>query len=761
MLMNIYDFLCDIQGDIKMATKIRFLIFIISLAYISCQDMPTKSSYTNPLDSENPHTGGDPFKLKARIANGGISLTWSEVTIKTIIGYNIYRSIDKSDNYVRLDSAIKGTTTWTDTAVTNGHTYWYKVTAFGNEAIESSRSNVVPVVINTTPVIVINAGDEYAISRKVQLTILAGAATQMWLSNHSDFSESFFGDYISSKDWILTKGGGTKTVYLKVKYADESISSVIFDTIEPQPITKASISINNNARYASKNETILSISVDGAQFMKIAEDSTFSGLLWVPFAADTIFQLSPDEGDKAIYFQFKNDFELVSPIFHKNITLDLTRPKAIFSVRPDSGVTNETDFEFDATKSTDNLSHYENIEVRWDWENDGNYDADWTRDKRITHRYSEGGTKTIKLQIRDGAGWLTEYSQTIFVNSRPVAQFSVSPPAGEDTTVFYFDASASSEPDADKILFRWDFQGDKIWEIDWSVEKNVSYQFAQGGNYLTRLEVKDSYGLINSYQQYVIVFYASPMVYIPAGEFTMGSKETGRDEEVGDSDEHPLHNVYLGDFYIDKYEVTNAQYSQFLTAGNSAHYYPEMQILNRWDGSFVAKEGYENHPVIFVTYNDALEYAHWRGKSLPTEAQWEKAARGTDMRLYPWGNILEKNRLNYWGSDDPFENVSGAKTVPIGFYDGANHLGYQTKDSPSPYGTYDMAGNLWEWCSDWYQADYYSHSPSQNPTGASSGSFRVIRGGSWADEIYYVRTTCRSHHLPSDRSPTIGFRCVK
>ena len=470
-----------------MALKILFSIILIIFIVVNCQDMPNKPSYKNPLDTKNPQTNGDPFRLRIDSTAAEVTLIWSEVQLEAVFGYNVYRSIDEPDTFNLLGATVVGDTTWVDTTVVNGFIYWYKVIAVGKTGDESSQTNVAAVRLDTDPIIKINGDAIYTYTTTVILTILAPNAVEMIISNYDDFRDGTWENYKTSKTWLLLDEEGPKTVYIKMKY----------------------------------------------------EDGTESPLFW-----DTI-----------------------------------------------------------------------------------------TYDRK-----------------------------------------------------------------------------------------------------------------------------ASNVVFIPAGVFTMGS-ESG----VGDNDEQPKHTIYLDDYYIDKYEVTNKQYSQFLTDidDGESYYYHDMKIINNGDGTFDSEPGFEFHPVIYVSYEDAKAYAFWSGGSLPTEAQWEKAARSDELRIYPWGDLLESNQANFWNSGDPFESTISPPTTPVGYYNGVNWNGYQTSDSPSPYGAYDMAGNVWEWCSDFYQADYYSQSQNSNPSGPANGTARVVRGGSWADNPYYLRSACRSHRQPFDVFGNVGFRCVK
>jgi formylglycine-generating enzyme required for sulfatase activity len=256
------------------------------------------------------------------------------------------------------------------------------------------------------------------------------------------------------------------------------------------------------------------------------------------------------------------------------------------------------------------------------------------------------------------------------------------------------------------------------------------------------------------------------MVPVPAGDFAMGS-------EGGGADETPVHTVYLDAFLIDKYEVTNAQYQQFIDAGGytttaywSAEGWAQRQAAgwtepSYWTtGEYNCGPAWPGFPVVGVSWYEAEAYANFAGKRLPTEAEWEKAARGTDQRAYPWGAGLSEARANYNGSGDPYDDGS----TPVGFYDGRLHPSppFQTMDSPSPYGAYDMAGNVWEWVADWYGADYYSVSPSANPPGPSSGSYRGLRGGAWVNDSIDLRSAYRGDtSAPEYRYRGVGFRCAR
>ena len=220
------------------------------------------------------------------------------------------------------------------------------------------------------------------------------------------------------------------------------------------------------------------------------------------------------------------------------------------------------------------------------------------------------------------------------------------------------------------------------------------------------------------------------LVYVPEGEFLMGSE----DEDAEDQ-EKPEHTVYLDAFWIYQHEVTNDQYRQCVEDNGCS------QPRNT---SAFASSSYGDHPVVYVNWNQAGDYCQWAGGRLPSEAEWEKAARGTDGRLYPWGEESPTCDLaNYSGCE--------GGTVPVGSY----------PSGASPYGALDMAGNVWEWVADWFADRYYSNSPYMNPSGPASGGTRVIRGGSWSYNEWLLRVSSRYGSSPAASSFYYGFRCFR
>lgn len=258
---------------------------------------------------------------------------------------------------------------------------------------------------------------------------------------------------------------------------------------------------------------------------------------------------------------------------------------------------------------------------------------------------------------------------------------------------------------------------------------------------------------------------------VPAGEFLKGQHE------------HPTLVDY--DYEIMVTDVTNAQYARYLTEALAAGavtlaaedqkivgYYPgdefrgakheepiaegdwlhidlnEEGLRLSFDGTtFTPLPGYENHPMVQVTWFGARAYCTYYGWRLPTEVEWEKAARGTDNRPYPWGDKFERNNANFYSSKDLYEKITGklGDTTPVGFYNGKTYDGYETLDSPSPYGLYDMAGNVWQWTGDVYEDQHY----------------RYMRGGSKMEYEYNLRVWTRNNAAPEYFGPSVGFRCAR
>lgn len=224
----------------------------------------------------------------------------------------------------------------------------------------------------------------------------------------------------------------------------------------------------------------------------------------------------------------------------------------------------------------------------------------------------------------------------------------------------------------------------------------------------------------------------TPMLRVAAGEFLRGNND-------GFPDEQGEQQIYLDDFYIDQYEVTNRMYNECVQAGSCT--LPRLPRSVNF-ANYYAETDFGNYPVIWVDWNDAANYCEFVGKRLPTEAEWEKTARGPEGFLYPWGDEPPKKQANF---NYIMKDVTSVGSFP--------------KDL-SPYGAFDMAGNVREWVADWYQWDYYLVSPASNPTGPETGVTKVLRGGSWNDTELALRVTARKNFLPDSFDSNLGFRCA-
>jgi formylglycine-generating enzyme required for sulfatase activity len=262
------------------------------------------------------------------------------------------------------------------------------------------------------------------------------------------------------------------------------------------------------------------------------------------------------------------------------------------------------------------------------------------------------------------------------------------------------------------------------------------------------------------------------MVLVPAGEFTMGTPAGSG----GLPDEHPARLVYLSAFWIDRYEVTNAAYETFVQATDYVAPANANPVSTLWEHNRPLP-GIEQHPVVNVSWLDAVAFCRWAGKRLPTEAEWEKAARGTTGRLYPWGNewdFEKANSASYWakrtvefsnsvdweafwikGEGAVISREKGVKgeilTLPVGSFPAG----------VGPYGALDLAGNAAEWVQDWYNPNYYPTAPLSDPQGPDRGAIKAMRGGSWLKPAISLRTTDRDWGTMDSRPSGTGFRCAR
>ncbi len=236
------------------------------------------------------------------------------------------------------------------------------------------------------------------------------------------------------------------------------------------------------------------------------------------------------------------------------------------------------------------------------------------------------------------------------------------------------------------------------------------------------------------------------MILVPSGFFIMGSNNHGEDES-------PEHKTYLDSYYIDRYEVSANNFALFLNDVNNlnGYYFDNKYGTLFYKGQYQARKGFANHPINNVRWKGAYEYCRWKGKRLPTEAEWEKAARGEDGRIYPWGNKPPTHNLarylQVWT-----EEVKHHVMVPVDLF---------TKGA-SPYGALHMAGNVKEWVDDWFDREYYNEPTNHiNPKGQIGGEYKVLKGGSWRDLTGFIYSSFRNNSYPDSRLDDYGFRCAK
>jgi formylglycine-generating enzyme required for sulfatase activity/fibronectin type 3 domain-containing protein len=615
--------------------------------------------------------------------------------------------------------------------------------------------DILPRPIN--PGLTVAGGAQYTSTRDVQLTLSAsGTNLRMKIAEDSTFTSIDWQTYQNPIDFTLTTGEGQKTVYAKFINDFEIESDIVFDSILPQPMNPGII-IASGAAFTSTQDVQINLSATGSSLvMRVSQDSTFTGIDWQEYSNLINFNLSTGSGNKTVYAQFKNDFEIESNIVSDNIYLDVTPPTPILVVSPESGITNETNFQFDPLGSYDNYWPTNTLQARYDWQNDGIWDTNWQLLQVVNYTYLQGGgNKTVKMQLQDGAGWQADITVTFIVNTRPVPLFTISRDAN-NYLLYHFDASASFDyEDGSNLQYRWDWENDGSWDTGFSSTNTISHSYSIGGDYTIKVEVRDTQNLSDTTTDSISIILLEWLT-IPAGSYTWGSYDSSRTIDY--------------DYQIMKYEVTNAQYITYLEealaagaitvttnsvegyysgdaqwpagtygfynlAGNPGPY--NVRVIS-WNGShFSIPAGYEDHPVIFVTWFGANAMAEHYSLSLPTEEEWEKAARGNTGWNYPWGDNIDGSRANYLNSADPFDNG----TTPVGFYNGQNYQGFQTTDSPSPYGAYDLAGNVWEWTDSFY-----------------GGFARIIRGGSWKEYSNYLPSWFQSNTTPTLNSSDFGFR---
>jgi len=464
---------------------------------------------------------------------------------------------------------------------------------------------------------------------------------------------------------------------------------------------------------------------------------------------------------------FLSFFSLLSLIFigSCNKVNTYTKPTAEFTVSPYSGNL-QTTFTFNASQSHDNTQSNTNMQYRWDYQNDGIWDTQWSSNSTLQHQYQKTGYYTVGLEVQDNNGLTDWVSRNLIVtdgssgdNNSPFASFTISPTSGPVGTVFTFDASDVSDlqENSSSLQVRWDFENDGNWDTPFTTNKTITKQYSTAATYTIKLEVKDNDGNISSTLRTLTVGEANNSTLkfadVAGGTFQMGCTEL----HSGDCnfDEKPIHSVTVSSFKLSKYEVTNAQYAAFLNSvganadgsvGSKTYIFIGQQYCNITyvNNQFSPVQGADNLPAMVVSWDGAKAFCEWVGGRLPTEAEWEFAARGgnsTHGYVYSGSNTLNSV---CWNASNTFAHPQDVGTL-----------------APNELGIYDMSGNAMEWCSDWYGWDYYSTSASSNPTGPISGEDKVVRGGSVFNGADDCRVSDRYSLSPSNAHKEVGFRVAK
>ena len=442
-----------------------------------------------------------------------------------------------------------------------------------------------------------------------------------------------------------------------------------------------------------------------------------------------------------------------------------TNPVARFVVNRDSGYV-MTQFVFDASSCTDAEDATSDLQVRWDWNNDGHWDSAFSTNKIEAHVFQHDSTYTVRMEVKDSGNLTATKTINLSVvanNSVPFASLSVNPIFGTTSTQFTFDASGStdSHDTTDLLQVRWDWNNDGIWDEDYSTDKIKTHVFSTPGQYYVVMQVKNSSNNTTEKKHYLYITEAlQEMTMVPGGSFLMGST-------TGQIDEQPIHTVFLSPFYMSRHEITSAEYYTYMPHKHNksreesipaygvnwfnAIKYCNLRSLaegltpaytylnngtnpNNWPNGWDSEAAHHTNISCDWTAN---------GYRLPTEAEWEYAAKGSDSEnyyLYSGSNLL--NDVAWYG----YNHIDVPKAIG--------------QKAPNQLGIYDMSGNVWEWVWDNYPTVYTSATQT-NPHGATSGNYRCIRGGAADSQSFCCTVTYRLYCDPYTGKNLTGLRICR
>ncbi len=442
------------------------------------------------------------------LINSGDEYTLSREVALTILSNSARKMIVSNNcNFFGTD--------WEDYASSKN---WMLETGVGQKTVylkvkyDSTESDVIsasitPKEMNPMITIVANA-PPYTSSRAIQLSLtFEGSNAKMKISEDSIFGGISWKNFSTTTSFMLSNGEGKKIVYAMFKNDFEIESAVVCDTILPEPISPV-IVINDGREYCSDRDIQLFLQATASENnlqMKISEDSSFTGIDWQIYSETRDFQLSSGEGLKEVYVKFINDFEIESERANDSMILDTTPPTIVLTVNPDSGITNETEFMFNPAGSSDNLAPVVDLQMHFDFDNDGSYDTEWEKLSAISHLYDIGGDKTVKIQLRDRAEWITDTTVNIFVNTRPQASFSTTLDEYNYKKIRFNSSESSDYEDSVNLEYRWDFNGDENWDTEWIMQDTISYVYPLDGEYNVKLLVSDQNNLSNEISKQIIV----------------------------------------------------------------------------------------------------------------------------------------------------------------------------------------------------------------------------------------------------------------